>query len=111
MSGPAVGLFERWRRARQRRRELTEERVLLFLRCVPDVGGWKISQYTGLRSRAVYAVLARLKKARQVTARWIDEPYPQRRVYRLSPTGEGRAKDVADSLTTEATTPRQPLPG
>lgn len=64
------------------RRRAQEQRFLDALGA-DELGGFDLMRRVGRFDRLnLYVVLERLEANGQVTARWLDGPYPRRRVYR-----------------------------
>lgn len=82
-------MLKAWRRHRDRNRRQRQERVLGALalaerRGEPEMAGWPLMQATGLHGPALYAALAELETCGEVVSRWVEGPYPRRRLYRLA---------------------------
>jgi hypothetical protein len=62
-----------------------------------ELHGWAIKKLTGLSGAATYKMMDRLEDAGWIIGHWKPNPEPgkpQRRVYRLTPTGEPAARAV-----------------
>lgn len=82
-------MIEVWRRRRDRKRRQRQERILGALalaerRGEPEMAGWPLMQATGLPGPVLYTALAELENGGEVVARWVEDPYPCRRLYRLT---------------------------
>lgn len=85
-----------------------------------DLHGWAIKKSAGLTGAATYKMLDRLEDAGWIKGEWAPSPEPgrpQRRLYRLTPTGELAARKIvaercpeALNRTDRSSTPR-PAPG
>lgn len=70
-----------------------------------ELHGWAIKKSAGLTGAATYKMLDRLEDAGWIAGRWAPsaEPgRPQRRLYRLTPTGEPAARAIVAERRPEA---------
>lgn len=80
--------------------------------------GWAIKKSAGLTGAATYKMLDRLEDAGWISGSWAPSPEPgrpQRRVYRLTPTGEPAARAIVaercpEGLSRTEGTGRSPAP-
>lgn len=80
-----------------------------------DLHGWAIKKSAGLTGAATYKMLDRLEDAGWITGHWAPSPVPgrpQRRLCRLTPTGELAAREIVAERWPEALnrTDRPPAP-
>ncbi|MEO3811870.1 helix-turn-helix transcriptional regulator [Sphaerisporangium sp. B11E5] len=82
--------------------------LAVFIQAFEDdtgLHGWAIKKAAGLSGAATYKMLDRLEDAGWVAGQWEPSPEagkPQRRVYRLTPTGERAARAVLSERWPEA---------
>lgn len=70
-----------------------------------ELHGWAIKKSAGLTGAATYKMLDRLEDAGWIDGRWEPSPEPgrpQRRLYRLTPTGEPAARAIVAERCPEA---------
>lgn len=70
-----------------------------------ELHGWAIKKSAGLTGAATYKMLDRLEDAGWISGRWAPSPEPgrpQRRLYRLTPTGEPAAREIVTERCPEA---------
>jgi hypothetical protein len=68
------------------RRAAHEDKILDALKTAPKDGlsGPELAKATGLWSDPLYTAIAQMEHNGQLLSEWVNDPYPGRRLYRLS---------------------------
>jgi DNA-binding PadR family transcriptional regulator len=73
-----------WNEWRQKRRADARARVITCLRVKSGLSGYQLMKDTHLRGARLYVALGELERDGEITGRWVDGPYPRRRLYQLA---------------------------
>jgi hypothetical protein len=75
---------EGWIARRRRLRQYRDEVVVLGLIGTGTHGVVEMWRQSGMRTDRIYLALTRLENREVVVSRWVDGPYPRRRLYYLA---------------------------